>query len=240
MRSIWCWFAVGIFLVATSVATAQEQQGGQRPRGPRNFGLGGGGFGFIGGGGSDNGMWLLRMDQVQKELELVGEQKDKLIKIAENTASKMRELYSGLRDLSAEDRAARFAELREKTTKLTEDARKQVDEVLLPNQRDRLKQIGLQMRLRGSTSAALANKALTDALNLTDEQIEKLRQTEQEANEELTKKTEELRKEVHEKVLSVLTPEQREKLKSMLGDQFDFQSQFGQRRLQLRQAQPQR
>src|SRR5262245_58558755 len=88
----------------------QAPSGGQRgPGGP--CGPGGPGGGFIGGGGffgGGGGMLSLAMrDEVQQELQLVDEQKDKVKSIADGMGTKIREQFDqsrdtfrGLRDMS--------------------------------------------------------------------------------------------------------------------------------------------
>ena len=181
----------------------------------------GGPGGFGGGGGA---LGLLRNQQVLDELDIVEEQQEKLEAIGEKLRDEMREMFSGMRDLSREEREEKFGELREKMQERVADIQKEVDEILLPNQRDRLKQIANQMQNRGGASRAL-NGSLGDELGLSDKQKEELTEKAQELRAELEKKIGELRKESEDELLQVLTPEQRKKYKKMLGEPFEFQQQ---------------
>jgi Spy/CpxP family protein refolding chaperone len=210
------WMAVGVVVCLVAVDFAAAQGPGRGRGGP------GGGFG---GGGS---LGLLQSEAVQKELEMVPEQNEKIAKINEEMREQMREMFSGFRDLSDEERQAKFAEVREQGEKLREELQKKVDAVLMPNQRARLKQIEVQSQIRSrGTAGALAGSQLAEALGLTQEQQDKLREKSEAASQELREKIEELRKETQEKLLDeVLTSDQRAKLKEMIGDQFEG-STFG-------------
>jgi len=175
-----------------------------------------------GGGFSASPLSLLRQESVQRELELVEDQKEKLAAITDAMRSSMREVYSGLRDLSPEERREKFASLRDDFRQLAEEAEAKVDEMLLPHQKDRLQQITLQARLqRQGTVSALTSDALADTLNLSEEQQKMLREKEAEVREELREKIEKLREDAREELLGVLTTAQRQQLEQLLGKDFD-------------------
>jgi Spy/CpxP family protein refolding chaperone len=214
--------------VAIALVSMNSAAFGQRGRG----GFGGGGFGGPPGGG--NGLDLLNDENVRKELDLVDDQVSKLQDIREKIGQDMRSAFEGfdfrsLGELSQEEREARMAPIREKMEKVTADSQKQIDSVLLPHQRERLKQIVVQQNLRRQgTSDALTRGALADELKITPEQIEALRAKQEEVQEELRKEMAQLQAEARDKVLSVLTPEQRAKLNSLMGNPIEFAPpQFG-------------
>ena len=183
---------------ALIAAEAQAQpQGGGRGRGGRGGGPMGGGPMML--------MGLVQNPDVQKELEVVDDQKTKLTDLA----SQERTAMGGMRDLSQEDRQA-------KVKQLQDDFQKKLADILLPKQMDRLKQI--QLQLEGPR--ALANPDVVKALNLTDEQKEKIKTITDEAqakNQEATQglrgterraKMQDLNKDLTDKLLAVLTPDQ--------------------------------
>jgi Spy/CpxP family protein refolding chaperone len=180
-------------LVLPAVASAQPGRGG------------------FGGGG---GMMLLNDENVQKELEIVDSQKEKLQALQEKIREEMRAMFQGGgRDI---DRDA----IREKF----EGFQKEMNDVLLPHQRERLKQIEVQSRLRfGSTSNAVG-----DALELSDDEREKLREKDRELSEEMNKEIAKVREKYRDKLLETLSPEQRAKWKELVGKPIEFaQPQFG-------------
>ena len=193
-----------VIVLATSSAFAGRPGGGAAGR-PGGGQFGGGGFGGGGGGGV---MVTVLNAQVQTELELSDEQKESLTKLS-TEARGNRADFQGLQDLSAEERTKKMAELREAGQVRTAETNKKVNEILLPSQQERLKQIILQTQ--GPQSAA-TNEDLAKALGLTDDQKQKIK--------DIAALT--LQKLIEEKVLSVLTPDQQSKLESMKGKKFEF------------------
>ena len=229
MKRLSCTLAVAVLGAALVAASAQEQQ---PRRGPGRGGMMGR---FVA-----DPLILLQSEQVQKELELVDDQKAKLRKIGEKMRNEMREAFSGLRDLSSEERRKKIDELREKLPARAEELRKEVNDVLLPHQVDRLKQIRVQML----GSGALSDKEVIETLGLTKEQQEKLRAVAEETTQktramfegladlsqearrekfaEIRDETRKLREEAAKKAREVLTPQQREKLEKLKGEKFEL------------------
>jgi Spy/CpxP family protein refolding chaperone len=202
--------AAVVAMTAGSALAQQRQR--QRP---------GGGFGGFGGGM----MFLLGQKSVQEELKLSEEQTKKI----QELSAKQRESFQGLRDLSQEERRTKMEELGKANQKA-------IAEILKPEQMKRARQISLQQ------PGAIANPEVAKALNITDEQKEKMREIQTKSFEELrglrgqedaAKKIAEIRKATNEKVLGVLTADQKKKLKEMQGEPFKGEiqrPQFGGRR----------
>jgi Spy/CpxP family protein refolding chaperone len=207
--------ACGMVLVPT-ILIAQPGGGGFRG-GP------GGPGGFFGGGGT---LGLVMRPEVQDELQLVDEQRDKVMDVVEESRDQMRdemrEMFSGFGDLSEEERDARRDEIRSRFEAMNTDLESRLKKVLLPHQFDRLKQIGVQVRVQQRGASALSSGDLAEALSLTDEQKEKLEQRAEEVREEMQEKIRQLQAEAREKMLDVLTPEQRAKLEQLMGDAFEL------------------
>jgi hypothetical protein len=201
--------------MACSSALAQERQRGQRQQGQR--GQRGGFAGGFGGGT----LFLLNQKSVQDELKLSEEQ----VKKAKELSDKQREAFGGLRDLSQEERRTKIQEQAKATDKA-------VAEVLKPEQMKRVKQISLQQQ----GARALSNPEVATALKLTDEQKDKVKSIQEEArtalgqrgqrgqrgrpSEEELKKLQEARKATNEKLMNVLTDEQKTKWKELSGEPF--------------------
>ena len=92
-------------------------------------------------------------------------------------------------------------------TATRQETNKKVNDILLPSQQERLRQIILQTQ---GPQAAATNEELAKALGLTDEQKQKIKDIAAET----------LQKLIEEKVLSVLTPDQQSKLESLKGKEF--------------------
>lgn len=219
-----CCFQVRLLAVAAvfALAFAALSSAQQQPGGPPQRGFGGpGGPGGLGGGGI---LGLAMREEVQQELQLVDEQKDKVRDLMDDSMTRMREeigpMFANFRDMSDEERQEAFAEVRKKAESMNAELEKDLGKILLPHQMERLKQIDLQSKVRGQGAGDIAK-----ALNLTDEQREKLEQRMVEVQEEMRTKIRELQAEAREKMLDVLTPEQREQLKKMMGDSFEMRDQ---------------
>ena len=178
-------------------------------------------------GGNDSLLQFLGSDQVQKEIDLLDDQKEQIKEVQDEVRDIMREAFSGMRekfqDLSREERNDLMTELREQIKEDTEDAEKKVEEILVPHQLDRLKQLQLQSKMRrGGTADALA-----DALGLSEDEAEKLKEKEEEVKKELEEDIKKLREKALDKTLSVLPADKREKAKELIGEAFEQQRTRG-------------
>jgi hypothetical protein len=199
MRRISVWFGV-LAIAAVAATPAWAQRGGGR------------------GGRGGGGLMLLTQDSVQAELKLSDDQKKQL----GDELAKQREAFSGLQDLSREERQTKFAELQK-------EGQAAIGKVLNAEQQTRLKQITLQQR----GPQALADAEVATAVGLTDEQKQKVEAISQEVRGamreafqggggggEAREKLEALRKSSGEKIQALLTPEQQAKWKELTGEPF--------------------
>lgn len=198
--------AAAVVVMAVSPALAQEQQ---RQRG------GGRGFGGFGGGIP---LFYLTQKSVQEELKLSDEQVKQVTELQE----KQREAFQGLRDLSQEERRTKMQE----AMKAQSEA---ITKLLKPEQLKRAKQIALQQQVRIGLSAVVNNEEVAKELKFTDEQKAKLEEIRNKVREESQglgfdeegrQKRQEIRKAANEKVESLLTAEQKAKLKELQGEPF--------------------
>jgi len=224
-------FTLG-FMAASAFAQPPQGGPGRRPGGP---GFGGPGFGGPGGPGGANDAMLLSVPQVQKELELLPEQVTDLAKLRETQQASMRESFGSFRDLSEDERRKKFEELRPKMEAAQKEMRDKVNEILLPHQQDRLKEISLQVR----GVAAIEDPAVATELGISEEQraeIRKIREGQREKvtamfregqggegnREAMREKFQTLRTENDKQLLAVLTTKQREQFEKMKGEKFEL------------------
>lgn len=117
-------------------------------------------------------------------------------------------------------------EMREKMRAHMKEARAEVEgrlaEILSEEQMTRLKEIGVQAQLQRGGPHALLRGPLGDELALSDDQKTDLHERAKELRGEMVEKIQALRKETHAQLLDVLTSEQREKLDTMRGEDFDL------------------
>ncbi|MHB1034239.1 MAG: hypothetical protein ACYC35_08675 [Pirellulales bacterium] len=175
---------------------------------------------------------LLQNPQVQKELEIVADQKTALKKIADDESAARREAMTGMQGLSREEMQAKMAELRTKSEARAKETQKKIDEVLLPPQAKRLKEILVQIRGNG----ALLDKEVQATLKISDEQAKKLTAIQDDAGAKrrelfqgggaggdraaMQEKMAQLQKEVGEQMLGVLNADQKEAFAKMKGKEF--------------------
>jgi Spy/CpxP family protein refolding chaperone len=167
---------------------------------------------------------LLRQKSVQKELKLSDETAKKVM---EFTNKESDEYGKALKDLKDKERDAKFEELEKANEKF-------LQENLSADQRKRLEQITLQV----TGLHQLNRPEVVKELNLTDEQVAKLKDLQKEARKGLediitgtdragkTEKLAKLREETNKKILAVLTDEQKAKVKEIVGEPFKGELMF--------------
>jgi Spy/CpxP family protein refolding chaperone len=216
-------FVLGAALLA-AMAQAAEKGAGSSRRGSRMFSWRG------------NLMFLLRSEQVQKELKLNEEQTGKVTAMIKKLGAELREQYAGLGEITdREKRMAKFAELSDQADR---KIRTQLRDVISREQRRRLYQIRMQVR---GVVASLGNEYVARRLKLTDEQKNKVAEIGKAAQEKMSKAfsgwgdlSEEergkrraefgkIRQKAEEEALGLLTAEQKESFKKMQGEKFELQ-----------------
>jgi Spy/CpxP family protein refolding chaperone len=209
--------------VSLALALLAADASAQEGRGRRGFGRGpGGGIGPS---------TLLRNDKVQTELKITDDQKGKIETVLDEYSEQARQQFSGLRDLSEEERRAKFEELQASFQARTEELNKQLATILDEGQTQRLQEITIQMR----GAAAVLDPEVAGKLALTSEQKQKIedlleaqRDTQREMfeedvpREERRAKLDELENETDKAVSEVLTEQQRTQLNELEGAPFDL------------------
>jgi Spy/CpxP family protein refolding chaperone len=190
-------FALVILGVGASSALAQPPRGGR------------GGAGMMGGP-----MMLLNQPSVQQELKITDEQKLQI----QEAAAKLRASAGSLQGLDP-------SELQQKRQEMARESERTASKILHRDQMKRLKEIALQVQ----GARAFSNPDLAKALDLTDEQKEKIKATEGGRGprpepgsdpQAAQKRMEEMHKANLDKVMNILTPDQKAKYKEMTGEPF--------------------
>lgn len=171
--------AVGMAAVMASSAFAQP--GGAGGRGGRGGGFGGGGM-----GGRQSTVSLAGNEAVQKELGLTDDQIAKVKTLGEEARAELRpsgDGFAGLRDLPESERRAKMTELMAKQAEaskaVAEKYKPKLAAVLDAKQVERLDQIALQ----AAGSQAYSDPTVVKALNLTQDQQDKIASINKEAGE---------------------------------------------------------
>ena len=218
------------FMVTDSLGQRPQGGGGRGGQG----GGGRGGFGGFGGGrgGGDMTMGLLRIDAVKTELEVSPDQEEALTKLEEQNRPGRPDV--DFRNMSEEERAEFFEKMRAQQEERTAKMKEQLEEVLFPEQIERLEQIGLQIQ----GVAALNNKNIAAKLDITEAQTKELADVRENMQntmrdkmreifssgdrENMREKINEMRKDMEGQVLAVLTPAQKTKFEEMKGKPFEM------------------
>lgn len=212
-------------------------------------GPGGGGFGGRGGPGGPGQASLnatmfrvLRVDEVKLELELLPDQEEAIGKLMEQSEQERGERPNvNFREMSEEERSEAFAKMREQfenarqeREKRLEEMSEQLEQVLLPQQMGRLTEIAIREMGLG----ALSDKTVAADLKISDAQQKELEEVREQIGQDMRSKMQELfrsgdrdamreafakmRETSEQKVLAVLSSDQREKFEEMKGEDFEM------------------
>jgi Spy/CpxP family protein refolding chaperone len=214
------WLMVALFAVSAVVVVEAQQPG--RP---------GGGF-----GGVNVYTSVLSNKDLQAELKITDEQKEKLKPIAEKASEagkKNREVFkdAGMDKEKLKAAGEEFAKLNAASTAETKKA---LEEVLTSDQKKRLAQIDVQAK----GMRAFADEKIVKELNITESQTSKIKgileeyvndtkdiprfERDKDKQAENTKKREKLRKAAFADIEDSLTADQKAKWKELTGEPFDM------------------
>jgi hypothetical protein len=172
---------------------------------------------------------ILRQNEVQSDLDLVADQKQKVAQLAfERMKLISKEGSDFERAPNPEGRAAVNAEFRDKIRAYDAEAM----ELLLPHQRTRVRQITAQWLTRVDVkSFGVLHAEVKKLLSLTPEQEAEMRLIADEEHAAIEKKVAEfqtqiakMRQDARSKMLEKLTKEQRDKIEATFGEPLKFKN----------------
>jgi len=170
----------------------------------------------VGKGGGAGVMDLLGDPKVRAEIEMADFQYDKLKSLNSEVHKRMADQVRSI-DFSNPKGVA------EQVRKIREQAEKGLQDVLLPHQMSRLRQLSTQSQLRRrSLAEILTSEPLRSELEISDSQEVELKESEKEIEKELAEEIAKLRAKARGKLLSNLKRSQREKAEELFGDAFEF------------------
>ncbi len=230
--------AIAILAVSALTISAFAQGGGGRGQGRQGGGRMMGMMGMMGGGGGVMpATFLLQRDDVQTDLKLTSEQKDKLDALRTKSMEKLREAFTaggGAANGGGGGRGFQLSDEQRKTLeKMNEETTKEVNTILTAEQNKRIRQIGIQL----AGPRAATNPEIAKELGVSEAQTKRiadLMTKQREANQaimekvrsqELDREEAQAKREGNNKVLDaeiekILTEAQRMKLKEMAGPEF--------------------
>lgn len=181
---------------------------------------------------------LIAIPQIQKELELTEQQRKQIADQVKSMQLYLRMQFRDVQKLPRSEQAQRIRELKMQTTGPMTERKQEILALLTEEQRMRL--TGISMQYRGVN--CLLDDKIADLLNLTEEQREELIVIAEQADQTMTaerlklyeskpedrrkirqafnQKQKSLRKSAEEKMLAVLTNEQRQKFEELQGKEF--------------------
>jgi hypothetical protein len=163
--------------------------------------------------------FLLNDPGVQKELELLDGQLEQLRQMQSEFG---KEIKTKIDDVMKQGGPGK-EKIGEMINEINDRRKGRLAEILLPHQIERLKQISFQSHVKhGGLGNAFANKALAEQLGIDEEQQEALAKKAEELRKEFEEKVAKLKEEMREELIDELTPEQRKKIKELMGDTFEF------------------
>ena len=196
-------------------------------------------------------MMLGHDSELRKELEVVDDQVESVKELAQDYQSEMMKFHSKnakigieiqklVQEGKAEEAQELAAEYQERNREFTESYMEKAKEVLLPHQIERLRQIAKRQGAK-YTNEFQDEFGLTatfaDEIGLSAEEKKRLLDTIKEARNEYYATVEAAKKKANEKIMAALTTEQKEKLKEILGDEYDQQASQRKARVEMMKKQ---
>lgn len=179
----------------------------------------GGAFEFSTGFAGDS-FSMLNNPSVQKDLQLVDEQLKQIKDINREFGEKIKQQVGDFKDGNGNFSMQHGAGLGQLIQDLKQQQQEQIQNILLPNQQQRLEQVARQMKLKHLGTAQTLTSHLVKELGLTAEQQARIESRAKELQQEIATKMAELKDRAKEDLLGELTREQREKLDELVGDEF--------------------
>ena len=181
---------------------------------------------------------LLRNSQVQQELKLAVAQQDKIRDIYNQQNAKRAEQFQVIRGLKGEERTKKLAEWKKQMETAVKETRKQLRQLLKPEQQTRLDQIALQMQ----GQRVWQDPAIIKKLKLSAQQQQQFKEIEQAVVDKrkllfqdrragavdrtkYSEKLKEISKDQEAKSENVLNKEQQDQLRKLKGEKFEMRAQ---------------
>ena len=168
--------------------------------------------------------------QVQKELDLVDEQRAEISEQLKGLTEFRNELSVELRDMKSAGGAEqallnRRDEMREELKAQKKKVESQVLDILLPHQQKRLREVSAQYVNReamkqNKVNTGLLTPQMLEYLDVDDEQAKRIAKRAEKIRKRLTEKIETLKKEAMEDLMKELSSKQKKKYRDLMGEEF--------------------
>ena len=250
-RSVLTLVVATLLVVAMTVTAEAQRQGGRqggRGQGGRPGDAQGGrgqggrpGGQMMGRGGPGGGISLLQLasrEAVQKKIEALDDQVEKINKLAEELRGERPEGdRPNFRDMSEEERTKFIAEMRKRQEEQAKKGDAELAKILIGPQMEQLE--GIRIQLLGTR--ALQDPKVAAKLKITADQKAKMEKLSTENREKMMEmfrsddrenmreKMTELREKAEKATMAILTDAQKKQFEAMKGDPIDREKLFGSR-----------
>ena len=204
--------------------TSTEQGSGKVKDAVRSFAFSGPNSISLNGVDPNNATALFNMlsnESVRRELKLTDQQFSSAAEIMQASSRRISELVKA--NIS-EGKAFKINGLRELTEELRQEAEGAIEEILLPEQLKRLKQLAYQIDMaRSGLTETVVHGKLGQEIGIVEGQKTPLEERAQKIEAKVQAEIARIRQVAREEFLKELNAEQRQKAQQLIGDYFDYQ-----------------
>jgi len=160
----------------------------------------------------------LRDKNVQQEIGLLGFQLKELQRLSGEVMKELGPRVETFNALSKTEQDAKVEQLRTDLATYMRGVEADVDKILAPEQQQRLKEVVFQLRMqRNGATQTFASPDVLRELGLSDAQADRFREELSKIEEQHRLKLADLEMEKERKILAIFSPNQRDRLQSMIG-----------------------
>ena len=172
-------------------------------------------------GTASSELGLLSNPRIREDIEMVDDQYREFLDRQRTLQKEMADQLRKIDFTDTENLASQIKEIRD-------SAEREMDELLLPHQVKRLRQLRMQSLLqRRDLVQVLTADPIKSDLKITDEQSQELRDYQVQMQEDLQREIAKLQDKARSRLLSKLNPSQKKEVEEMIGETFVFQNSKG-------------
>ncbi|MCP4774761.1 MAG: hypothetical protein GY880_11015 [Planctomycetaceae bacterium] len=172
-------------------------------------------------GTASSELGLLSNPRIREDIEMVD---DQYREFQDRQRTLQKEMAEQLREIDFTDTENLASQIKE----IRDSAEREMNELLLPHQVKRLRQLRMQSLLqRRDLVQVLTSDPIKSDLKITDEQSQELRDYQVQMQEDLQREIAKLQDKARSRLLSKLNPSQKKEVEEMIGDTFVFQNARG-------------
>lgn len=172
-------------------------------------------------GTASSELGLLANPRVREDIEMVD---DQYREFQERQRTLQKEMADQLRQIDFTDSENLPSQIKE----IRDSAEREMNELLLPHQVKRLRQLRMQSLLqRRDLVQVLTADPIKSDLKITDEQAQELREYQVQMQEDIQREIAKIQDKARSRLLSKLNPSQKKEIEDMIGETFVFQNSRG-------------